>query len=67
MNTLNVKLYDILKTDFHLSDAKAKEFSAAIQEIATQEAKGETHNYKSELKEDILKLEIKMEQTNLNC
>jgi hypothetical protein len=45
MGSINVKLYDILRTDFKLS-----------------ETKGESVNYKSELREDILKLEIKMEQ-----
>jgi len=45
MGSINVKLYDILRTDFKLS-----------------ETKGENVNYKSELREDILKLEIKMEQ-----
>ncbi|MFP5042702.1 hypothetical protein [Parasediminibacterium sp. JCM 36343] len=62
MGAVNIKLYDLLKTDFHLSDKKAMEFAQAIQEIAVSEAKNESHNYKSELKEDMLRLEIKMEQ-----
>ena len=62
MSTINIKLYDILRTDFKLTEIKAKELTHAIQEVAASSSKEEFVNYKSEIKEDMLKLELKMEQ-----
>ncbi len=64
MNTVNLNLYQILKTDFKLSDAKAKEFVDAIREEVKNDIKYENSDFKSALKEDFLKLELKFEQVN---
>lgn len=57
MSTINVKLYDILRQDFKLSDAKAKEFAEAIHEVASESTS--MTEFKSAIKEDLLKLELK--------
>jgi hypothetical protein len=62
MNTVN--LYQILKTDFKLSDEKAKEFVDAIREEVQNDIKYENSGFKSTVKEDFLKLELKFEQVN---
>ncbi len=64
MNTVNLNLYQILKTDFKLSDAKAKEFVDAIREEVQNDIKYENSDFKSTVKEDFLKLELKFEQVN---
>ena len=64
MNTVNLNLYKILKTDFKLSDAKAKEFVDAIREEVQNDIKYENSDFKSTVKEDFLKLELKFEQVN---
>lgn len=64
MSTINLNLYQILKTDFKLSDAKAKEFVDAIREEVQNDIKYENSDFKSDLKEDFLKLELKFEQVN---
>ena len=64
MNTVNLNLYQILKTDFKLSDAKAKEFVDAIREEVQNDIKYENSDLKSTVKEDFLKLELKFEQVN---
>ncbi|TRX41364.1 coiled-coil domain-containing protein [Flavobacterium restrictum] len=64
MNTVNLNLYQILKTDFKLSDAKAKEFVDAIREEVQNDIKYENSDFKSSVKEDFLKLELKLEQVN---
>jgi hypothetical protein len=64
MNTVNLNLYQILKTDFKLSDAKAKEFVDAIREEVHNDIKYENSDFKSTVKEDFLKLELKFEQVN---
>lgn len=57
MSTINVKLYNLLRQDFKLSDAKAKEFAEAINEVASESTS--MTEFKSTLKEDLLKLELK--------
>jgi hypothetical protein len=64
MNSVNLNLYQILKTDFKLSDAKAKEFVDAIREEVQNDIKYENSDFKSTVKEDFLKLELKFEQVN---
>lgn len=65
MNTVNLNLYNILKTDFKLSDAKAKEFVDAIREEVQNDIKYENSDFKSSVKEDFMRLEFKGEQTKL--
>ena len=64
MNSVNLNLYQILKTDFKLSDEKAKEFVDAIREEVQNDIKYENSGFKSTVKEDFLKLELKFEQVN---
>lgn len=58
MNTINIKLYEILKNDFHLSDEKAKEFALAINQVASENTS--LTEFKSNIKEDLLRLELKL-------
>ncbi len=60
MSTINIKLYDILRTEFKLSDVKAKEFTEVIQDIAEQQSKEGYKSYSSGLREDLLKLEMQL-------
>lgn len=62
MSTVNINLYNILKSDFKLSDAKAKEFVDAIREEVQNDIKYENSDFKSSVREDFLKLELKLEQ-----
>jgi hypothetical protein len=62
MSTVNLNLYNLLKTEFNLSDAKAKEFAEAIKEEVQNDIKYENVDFKSSVREDFLKLELKMEQ-----
>jgi hypothetical protein len=62
MSTVNLNLYNFLKTEFKLSDAKAKEFAEAIKEEVQNDIKFENIDFKSSVREDFLKLELKMEQ-----
>ena len=64
MNSVNLNLYHILKTGFKLSDAKSKEFVDAIREEVQNDIKYENSGFKSTVKEDFLKLELKFEQVN---
>lgn len=63
MNTLNVELYDILKTDLKLSETKARAFTRAITNEIKNDIRLENSTFKSEIKEDFLKLELKIEQS----
>jgi hypothetical protein len=56
MNAVNIKLYNILKNDLRLSEAKAKVFIEAVHEIVAIVKAGST-GYKSIMKEDMMKLE----------
>lgn len=60
MSTINVKLYDILRSDFSLPEERAKVFAEVIQDIAATEAKGESQTFKSELREDMLRVEMNL-------
>lgn len=65
MNAINIKLYQILKNDFHLSDEKAREFAQAINDVASENIF--VSEFKSNVKEDLLRLEmnVKTEIKNL--
>ena len=62
MNSINLSLYNFLKTEFKLSDAKAKEFAEALKEEIKNDIKYENVDFKSAVREDFLKLELKIEQ-----
>ena len=63
MESININLYNILKNDFNLSDAKAKEFAQAIKEEVQNDIKLENSGFKSNLKDDFHRLDLKIEQT----
>lgn len=60
MNTVNIKLYDILRKDFNLPDDKAHAFAEIIEEVAQNAQKSESTTFKSELKEDLFKIETSL-------
>jgi hypothetical protein len=60
MNTVNIKLYNILKNDIKLPDAKAQEFIQALDEVVQADIKNSSTEYRSLVKEDILKMEISL-------
>jgi predicted Zn-dependent protease len=64
MSTTEIKLYDIFRNDLKLSDAKAKLFAEVVQETIQNEVKHEQTEFKSILKEDFYKIDIKIEQMN---
>lgn len=57
MSNVTIKLYNILKNDLKLPDAKAEEFVQAINEVA------EIDKGFIATKQDIKELELKIEQT----
>jgi hypothetical protein len=62
METVNLRLYEIFKQDFKLSDTRAKELTQAVEAVATEKATVTFENYKSSFREDFLKLEMKLER-----
>ncbi|PWA09927.1 coiled-coil domain-containing protein [Flavobacterium laiguense] len=64
MSTTEIKLYDIFRNDLKLSDEKAKLFAEVVQETIQNEVKHEQTEFKSVLKEDFYKVDIKIEQMN---
>jgi hypothetical protein len=62
MSTINLNLFQILKKEFHLTDEKAKEFAEAIKEEIQNDIKYENSDFKSSVREDFLRLELKLEQ-----
>ena len=62
MSTTEIKLYDIFRNDLKLSDEKAKIFAEVVQETIQNELKHEHTEFKSVLKEDFYKIDIKIEQ-----
>ena len=58
---MNIRLYEIFKQDFNLSDVKAKELTQAVEAVAKEKADSAFETYKSSIREDILKLEMKLE------
>lgn len=58
MPTLNLKLYDIARDKLKLTEADAKEFALAIEEEVQNYIKQAGSDYKSSVREDILKLEM---------
>jgi hypothetical protein len=61
MGTINLRLYEIFKQDFNLSDTKAKELTQVVEAVATEKATGTFEIYKSSMREDFLKLEMKLD------
>ncbi len=57
MNTLNIKLYNLLKNDFKVADNKAEEFVEVLNEIVHSDVKESAMEYKSIMKEDFANLD----------
>ena len=71
MNTIQIKLYDIFKTDLQLSDSKAAALLSALEEVIVQ--KERENNYSNAtndnsylFQKDISIPEIKIEQPRNN-
>ena len=60
MSATEIKLYDIFRKDLKLSDERAKIFAEVVQEAVANEVKHQKTEYKSQNKEDLLKLEMQL-------
>ena len=60
MNATDIKLQDIFRNDLNLSDAKAKIFAKVVNETILNEVDHKQTIYKSQNKEDLLKLEMQL-------
>ena len=63
MSTTEIKLYDFFRKDLKLDDTRAKVFTDVLYESIENQANKTATEYKSLFKEDILKIEIKIEQS----
>ncbi|HXL58434.1 MAG TPA: hypothetical protein VN958_19360 [Chitinophagaceae bacterium] len=62
MKATQIKLYDLLRKDLHLPDDKAAAFIAAVEGVVELELRNERLTLST--KEDIYRLELKIEQSN---
>ena len=60
MSTTEIKLYDIFRKDLKLSDEKAKIFAEVVQETVVNEVKHQQTEFKSQNKEDLLRIEMQL-------
>lgn len=60
MSTVEIKLYDIFRKDLKLDDDRARFLAEVIQETVKAEVSNRHVEYKSQLKEDIFKIEIQL-------
>ncbi len=63
MNTVQIRLYDLFRKELNLADDKAAAFVAAMEDVIENEVK--EGNNALATKDDIHKLELKIEQSNL--
>ncbi len=56
MATANLKLYDFLRREFHLSEEKASEFAQVIKEVVNEEADFKNENTTKIIHSDISSL-----------
>ena len=61
MNSTQIQFYDLLRKDLHLPDDKAAAFIAAVEGVVELELKNERLTLST--KEDIYRLELKIEQS----
>jgi|HubBroStandDraft_1064217.scaffolds.fasta_scaffold86361_3 hypothetical protein len=61
MNSLNIKLYNLLKNNMHIPDDKAGEFVQTLDDLIRSNINDSAAEYKSFVKEDLLKLDSKIE------
>jgi hypothetical protein len=62
MGATEIKLYDIFRNDLKLSDAKAKIFAEVVQETIINEVAHKNTEFKSFIKEDFYKIDLKFKQ-----
>jgi len=65
MSAINIKLYDLLRREFNLSDERARDFTETITQVVKEEVVTETSQYKSMFKEDFMGLDAKIEKEAL--
>ena len=63
MSAIEIKLYDFFRRDLKLDDESAKIFTEVLHGSIESQTIKSTNEYKSLLKEDILKLEIKISES----
>jgi hypothetical protein len=64
MSSVELTLYNLLKTDFHLSEEKALEFIKAIEKTQENNLDSSLKEFKSLFKDDFHRLDLKLEQLN---
>ncbi|MEO0059996.1 MAG: hypothetical protein RLZZ312_1643 [Bacteroidota bacterium] len=60
MNTIGVKLYDIFRNDLKLTEDRAEIFAGVVKETTVNEVNQKQTEFKSQIKEDLLKLELQL-------
>ncbi len=60
MSTTEIKLYDIFRNDLKLDDDRARIFAEVVQETIQNEVNHQSTEFKSQIKEDFLKLEMQL-------
>lgn len=60
MSTTEIKLYDIFRKDLKLDDNRARIFAEVVQETIQNEVNHQNTEFKSQIKEDLLKLEMQL-------
>lgn len=60
MNTINLKLYDVLRKELNLNEEKSRAITQAIEEVVKEDL---IANGSNDLKLEISKIELKIEQT----
>ena len=60
MNTIDIKLYEIFRNDLNLTEDRAKIFAGVVQETIVNEVNQKQTEFKSQIKEDFLKLELQL-------
>lgn len=68
MTSVQIRLYDLFRKELNLPDEKAAAFVSAVEDVVDNELKNERQNLATKgdvlsVKEDIHKLEIKLEQS----
>ena len=63
MTSVNLKLYNIARNKFKLSELDAKEFVEAIKEVIKEDALHLQNESKSIFKDDFHRIELKIEQS----
>ena len=65
MSTVELALYNLLKTDFHLSEEKALEFIKAIEKSQEKKIDSSMKEFKSLIKDDFHHLDLNFHQLDL--